>query len=93
MLRGEPFQEQKAKDLIRSILGKGTVSYTSHFREEIGKDKMTTKDCENVLRGGWVEPAEEECGSWRYRVCTQRMCVVVTFRSESELVLITAWRT
>ena len=44
-----------------------------------------------VSRGGIVEPAEFESGSWRYRVRTARMCVVA-FRSETELRIVTAWR-
>lgn len=44
--------------------------------------------------GGVVEPAEFENGSWRYRVRTNRMMVVVAFDedSESELVVVTGWR-
>ena len=49
-------------------------------------------DAINVLRGGIVEPGEFENGSWRYRVRTQRMYVVVAFRSETELRVVTAWR-
>lgn len=50
-------------------------------------------DCENVLRGGVVRPGEYEHGSWRYRIETSRLAVVVAFRSENELVIVTAWRT
>jgi hypothetical protein len=56
------------------------------------KDGLTMVDCINVLRGGWVEPGERERGSWRYRVRTARICVVVAFRSESKLAIVTAWR-
>lgn len=31
-------------------------------------------------------------GTWRYRVHTERMAVVVTFVSESKVKLVTAWR-
>jgi len=46
-------------------------------------DDLTTVDCENVLRGGFVRPGEYE---------TSRITVVVAFRSERELVVVTAWR-
>jgi hypothetical protein len=49
-------------------------------------------DAVNVLRGGVVEPAEEERGTWRYRVRTANMTVVVAFRSKLDLVVVTAWR-
>jgi hypothetical protein len=60
--------------------------------EHWGKDDLTTVDCENVLRGGVVRPGEFEHGTWRYRVETSRITVVVAFRSEGELVVVTAWR-
>lgn len=55
-------------------------------------DDLTTVDCENILHGGVVRPAEFGKPSWRYRVETQRMAIVVAFRSSEELVVITAWR-
>jgi hypothetical protein len=46
----------------------------------------------NVLRAGVVEPSEFENGSWRHRVKTNTICVVVVLVSEQEAVVITAWR-
>lgn len=60
----------RAKQLIRQILETGTITYSTHARDELAKDKLTIQDAENVLRGGWVEAAEHERGSWRYRVRT-----------------------
>jgi hypothetical protein len=54
--------------------------------------EITRVDVVNVLRGGVVEPGEHDKGSWRYRVHTIRIWVVVAFNSESELVIVTAWR-
>ena len=70
----------------------GSVRFSGHALEEMAKDGLTTVDCVNVLRGGIVEPAEFENGSWRYRVRTSKAYVVVAFRSEDALVVITAWR-
>jgi hypothetical protein len=56
-------------------------------------DQLTTVDCVNVMRAGAVtEPADFERGTWRYRIHTNRICVVVAFRSETEIVVVTAWR-
>jgi hypothetical protein len=88
----EPLSPTDAKKLIRQILLTGNVVVTSHAQREMTKDGMTMVDVTNVLRGGVVDPAEYENGSWRYRVRTARMCVVVSFRSEDELVVVTAWR-
>jgi len=65
---------------------------TGHALAEMRKDKLSTVDCTSVLRGGVVEPGELERGSWRYRVKTNTICVVMAFRSETELVVVTAWR-
>ena len=81
-----------AKRLIRDILQRGVFSYSRHAKDEMLKDAMTTLDCENVLRAGVVQPPELERGTWRHRVDTARMAVVIAFRSEMELIVITAWR-
>ena len=88
----EPIKPEEAKRLILQILKSGAVTYSRHAKEEILADNMTTLDCENVLRGGVVLPGEYENGSWRYKVETDRMAVVICFRSKTQLVLVTAWR-
>ncbi len=81
-----------AQRLIRKILAAGQVSWSDHARDEIAKDKLSIPDCANVLRAGIVEEPEYDRGSWRYRVRTQRIYVVISFRSETELSIVTAWR-
>jgi hypothetical protein len=88
----EPLDDTAAKRLIVRILANGTVSFSGHARQEMAKDALESTDCLSVLRGGWVEFSELVDGSWRYRVRTQRLFVVVAFRSEEELVVVTAWR-
>jgi hypothetical protein len=61
-------------------------------RRELAKDQMIEQDAINVLRAGRFDPAEWENGDWRYRVHTQRFCVVVAFDSETLAVVVTAWR-
>jgi hypothetical protein len=56
------------------------------------KDDLTTVDAVNALRAGLVGPGELERGSWRYQVRTARLAVVIAFRSETELVVVTGWR-
>jgi hypothetical protein len=80
------------KQLLRSILVEGTLAFSGHALTEMAKDKLTTVDCTNVLRGGVAEPGEFEKGSWRYRVRTARISVVVALRSERHAVVVTAWR-
>ena len=92
MMLREPLSPTKAKALIRSVLSSGEVRFSGHAEQEIARDCLSAVDCVNVLRGGIVEQPELERGTWRYRVVTQWIAVVVVFRSESVLVVITAWR-
>jgi Domain of unknown function (DUF4258) len=89
---GEPLDPTRARQLIRHLIASGEVSFSKHALEEMAKDHLTTVDCTNVLRGGVVESPELERGTWRYRVRTNRIYVVVVFRSETRLVVVTAWR-
>ncbi len=88
----EPLDPEAARRLIATILATGTVGFSRHALEEMKKDGLSTVDCLNVLRGGVVEPGEFEKGSWRYRVRTSMIYVVVAFRSEDALAVLTAWR-
>jgi hypothetical protein len=88
----EPLSPPEARRLIREIIENGSVSFSKHAEEELAKDGLTMVDATNVMRGGVVEPGELENGSWRYRMRTARMVVVVAFRSEAELRVVTAWR-
>jgi hypothetical protein len=89
----EPLKPPQAKALIREILRVGEVTYSRpHAEERLKKWRLSTLDCVNVLRGGAVADGEYENGSWRYRVCTPRICVVIRFESEDILQIVTAWR-
>jgi len=87
----EPLSNADAKKLIRAILSDG-ISYTGHAKSEMAKDDLSIVDITNVLRGGWVEFSEQISGTWRYRARTNTIVAVVAFRSESQLVVVTAWR-
>jgi hypothetical protein len=88
-----PNYSPEAKKLILRIIGKSIVTYSQpHAEGQMRKHRISTVDCVNVLRGGVVKEGEYENGGWRYQVCTQKMCVVIRFESESLLEVITAWR-
>jgi hypothetical protein len=93
VLMNEPLTPNAATALIRSILTEGQVAFSQHAIDELTKDGLTTVDAVNVMRAGAVKQAADYIKqSWRYRVETARMAVVVAFRSEDELVVVTAWR-
>jgi hypothetical protein len=100
-----PLRETDARRLLRRLLEQGIFVVSPHARIEMKKDNLTDVDVVNILRGGVVQPAEWENGSWRYRVLTRRMAAVAAFEpdvdtlpvdeddvSEMELVVVTAWR-
>jgi hypothetical protein len=88
----EPLDEAGLKRLIREIVKTGTVTFTGHSREEMAADDLGEVDVLNVLRAGWLQFSEPSGTAWRYRMRTQRIWVVITLRSENELVVVTVWR-
>jgi hypothetical protein len=88
----EPLSPPQARSLIRRIMTHGRVTFSGHAQREMDIDELTPVDVRNVSRGV-VDPAEAENGSWRYRVRTARIAIVVAFRTARELRVVTAWRT
>ena len=83
----------QARKLLSRILQHGGLAFTHHARDELEADDLTEPDVVNVPRCGRVsDPPELERGSWRYRVETDRMCAVVTFAGNLEIVVVTVWR-
>ncbi len=67
--------------------------FSGHALREMRKDDLTKADVMGVLRTGRIfEPAEFEGDSWRYRVHSPRVCVVITFDGETVVVVVTAWK-
>jgi len=91
----EPLSPPAAKALILDILANGQFAFSNHALEEMGKEDpdITEEEAFSVLRGGVVEPAELRSGSWRYRVRSRGIYVVLAFRSETRAKIVTAWRT
>lgn len=89
----EPLTPPAAKRRIEQILENGSVAIPlAHAQGRMLERDMEIRDCLNVLRGGQVTDIQNRKGTWRYRVETARMAVVVLFRSETELRIVTAWR-
>jgi len=88
----EPLQPAKVKSLLVATLEDGTVEFSLHARQEMAMDNITEGEVMGVLQGGVVEPGEFERSSWRYRVRRSKTYVVVTFRTETWTVVVTAWR-
>ena len=88
----EPLPAHEAKRLIVKAIDSDRIDFKQvHAREEMTDDDLSIRDM-RVLRGGVVEPGEIHRGTWRYRVRTSWASVVVTFRTEDNVVVVTAWR-
>jgi hypothetical protein len=89
----EPLTPDAATATIHRIIRDGQIAWSKHALAELAADNLTTVDAVNVMRAGAVmQAADLERGSWRYRMETRRICVVVAFRGDAELVVVTAWR-
>ncbi len=88
----EPLSASQVKKLLIAILQTGTLSFTGHAYEEMAHDDLTEVDVRNTLRGGVARAGELRNGTYRYQVATNRIAVVVGFRSEVWAVVVTAWR-
>ena len=92
-MEGEPLAPQDAKELIRRIMAEDSLIFTKHAYDEMRNDNLADTDVVNVLRAGRIYgPAEMVRGTWRYRVETPRIVVVIAFQSATELRVVTAWR-
>lgn len=88
----EPLDENHARRQIRDCIARGSVRWTNHVLERCSERGLTTGDCVNALKSGAVEPTGWEHGAWRYRVRAGDVTVVVAFRGQRQLTVITAWR-
>lgn len=92
-MNNHPLPPEQVRKRLRAILETGTLTYAiPHALERLRQRNISLVDCENVLRGGVVDPAEGENGAWRYPVRTQKITVIVQFLDEDELLVVTAWR-
>lgn len=90
----KPLPPAQATKLIKSVLDDGCFVVGSHAEAELKNDGLVKTDVYNVLRYGVInQPAEPgKHGDWCYRVQTATICVVVCFRSTTEIKVVTAWR-
>ena len=80
-----------ARQLNLAILESGTVRLSGHARDRMAQRGLTEEEIRDVLRAGWVDEPEFGKGSWRYLVRTAQACVVIGFRREDTLVVLTVW--
>lgn len=88
----EPFGAVTVRSRCQAIVLYGQVVYTDHAYERMEEWAIAEVDVKNVIRGGVPEGSDFEKGSWRYRIRTPKITVVVAFRSREQVVIVTTWR-
>lgn len=84
---------QAQKQLNKLLNSMCVTSFTKHASEEMEKDNLKTGDIFNVLNAGRIYDDPENINdSWRYRVETKKILVVVAFANPNKIRVITAWR-
>ena len=79
--------------LVRSIVETGRVSFSKRAVEEDEQLRISETDVIGVLWGGLIDSVERKSRPWRYRFWMGTMFAIVTFRSDTWMVVVTAWRT
>lgn len=86
---------QQARKILAEILNHAPylISFTGHARVQMKERNLKAGDVLNILRAGkiYADP-EFENGSYRYRVQTLKITVVVAFKKPNNVVVVTAWR-
>ncbi len=85
----------QARKVLAEILNHNPnlISFTKHARIQMKERNLKSGDVLNVLKVGKIfSDPEFENGSFRYRVQTKKMTVVVVFKNPHHVVVITAWR-
>ena len=92
-MNGNRLNRNHALRLVRTIRQSRNFVLPGHTGRRLRERNIDMVDVDNVLRTGRIDTEGRlEDGSWRYRVETDRMVVVVAFRSRSEMVIVTTWR-
>lgn len=88
----EPYSPPELRVLCQALVMHGTVRFSRHAVEEMAKDNLNEVDALNVIRGGAFEAMDLISGTWRYRIGTSIMVVVVAFPVQGRISVVTAWR-
>ncbi len=85
----------QARKLLSEILnaGAGNIYISRHGYKQIKSRDLELGDIFNVLKVGQIHSSPEFCnGSWRYRVQTRKITVVIAFMGLGLVAMVTAWR-
>jgi len=95
--RSKRLNKTEACKLIVEIANRypENIRFSAHALEQLKARALTTSDVFNVLKSPHariLSDAEFENGSFRYRLETSNIMVVIAFVSKTSFVVVTAWR-
>lgn len=95
-IRSRRLDKTQARKLLTKITHQhpANVRFSRHALNELENDDLTLSDILNVIRSPdakIVGDGEYENGSFRYRLETNRITVVVAFDSPTSFVVVTTW--
>ena len=95
--RGKRLDKNQARKRVSAIAREHpeNIRFFRHALEEMLNDDLITADILNVIKSPSskiLSEAELENGSYRYRLETNNIMVIVSYDSEDSLVIVTAWR-
>jgi uncharacterized protein DUF4258 len=93
----QKLDRNRARKLVSEVAARypANIRFSRHALEEMGMDNLTTGDVLNIIKSPSakiIEEPELERGSFRYRLRTNNITVVLAFDSKTSFVVITAWR-
>ena len=96
-IRTKRLDKAQARKLIAQIVRNNpdNIRFSKHALIELGNDNLTTSDALNVIKSSHsriLSDGEWEHGSFRYRLETSNIMIVIAFDSPESMVIVTAWR-
>jgi hypothetical protein len=94
--KGQRLNRNEARKLISRLMIEGKVRFLNHAFDRMKERNVSIQDAINVLESPdskILQEGEFERGSWRYRLCTNRLVLAVGFTSDgSEIIVLTVMR-
>lgn len=88
-------KNEARKLLIKMMANDCKILFTDHAIKELKNDDLDRVDAINILSSSAskiVDEPEQKNGNWRYRVITEKICVVIEFKSVNGILVITVFR-
>lgn len=90
------YDKNKARKLSLELCKKSKIVFSGHALKELKNDDLDRMDAINVIMSPSAKISKEPeyaNGSWRYRIETKNICVVITFvEKPSGIIVVTVFK-